>query len=101
MILCVVSKCSQEALLWRNNYTGIARLSPPLMLPTELFTFSHLSRLISPLLLTISDHCQIEELLRPTLVNSKCDAEFWHEPQFCLKKFKQESVDIQRLPYLH
>lgn len=44
MILCVVSKCSQEALLWRNNYTGTASLSPSLILPTELFILLHLNR---------------------------------------------------------
>lgn len=33
-ILHVVAKCSQEALLWRNNYNGVSCLSFPLIIPT-------------------------------------------------------------------
>lgn len=63
------------------------------MLPTELFILLHLkrgesffgflsgsSRIVSPLLLIISHHCQIKEPLYPVLVNAKYDTEFWHEP---------------------
>lgn len=94
MILHVVAKRSQEASLWRNNYTGVFSHSLPLVLPTELFTscvwkegkvslFSssgfgrgQYHHFCSLCLITVRSR---NYLLCPVLVNCIYDAESWHE----------------------
>lgn len=64
----------------------------------EVYFPQNSSRIISPLLLIISDHHQNKEVLCPVLVLSMM---LNSGTSHCLKESKQESVDIPRLPHSH